>query len=60
MYTIKWDAWKQPNGCREFVEIRKQNLKHTTIVWIITGSEIDLEMDHCVYYKSSPILLWLN
>lgn len=60
MYTIKWQTWKDMDGCHEFMKTRKSNLQHTTIIWVITGSEIDLDMDNGIWYKSSPILLWLN
>jgi hypothetical protein len=60
MYTIKWETWKDMDGCREFMEKRKANLKETTIVWVVVGWEIDPDMLECVWYKRSPILLWLN
>jgi hypothetical protein len=60
MYTIQWQAWKDLSGCREFMRLRKANLKETTIVWVTTGWEADPDMDECIWYKRSPILIWLN
>jgi hypothetical protein len=59
-YTITWETWKDMDGCHEFMETRKANLQVTTIIWVVVGWEADPEMSECVWYKRSPILLWLN
>lgn len=60
MYTIQWEAWKDLDGCREFMIARKSNLKHTQVIWLITGQDIDPYWVDCVKHKQSPILIWLN
>lgn len=60
MYSIKWETWKDIDGCREFMETRKANLKETDIVWVTVGWEVDPEMSEGVWYKKAPILLWVN
>jgi hypothetical protein len=60
MYSITWETWKDLDGCHEFMETRKANIKETTIIWVVTGWEVDPDMLDGRWYKRSPILLWLN
>jgi len=59
-YSISWETWKGLDGAREFMYVRRANLKHTNIFWLTTGWEIDLDMSDGVWFKRSPILIWLN
>lgn len=60
MYTIKWEAWKDMEGCHEFMVTRRNNLQHTDIFWVVVGWEVDPDATEYIWYKRSPILLWLN
>jgi hypothetical protein len=31
-YTITWETWRDLDGCHEFMEIRKANMKETTML----------------------------
>ena len=59
-YSISWKEWRNLDECRKWMDIRRANLKHTTIMWVTVGMEIDPDMIDGVYYRKSPILLWLN
>lgn len=59
MKQYRIDSLMEISG-RKFFDVRKANLKHTGILWLITGWEIDLEMEGGVYYRKSPVLIWLN
>jgi hypothetical protein len=50
----------QVANSKEFYQLRKQNLKVTTIVWICYGVEIDPLYIDATYEFKFPILLWLN
>ena len=60
MYAIDWQARKGLDACREFMDMRRANLKHTDIFWLTVGWEFDYDMSECIWFKRSPILIWLN
>lgn len=55
---IQWEAWNDYEGLTKFTSTRKNNLKHTSILWLCCG--IAFNEDGDIRYLESPILIWLN
>lgn len=47
------------NG-EDFIRLRRANLKITTVLWLITGVEIDPMYTDCTYHFHTPVLIFLN
>lgn len=56
-YSIDSLGYFPCESCREFMDLRKANLKCTIIFWFASG--IDLS-DAEYWIKKSPIILFLN
>jgi hypothetical protein len=55
-YTIQL-GWSVFNSVKEFMEVRRANIKTTQIFWYASG----VDLSYCEYsIKQSPILIFLN
>lgn len=50
-------GWSVLNSAREFIDVRKANLKTTQVFWYASG----IDLSYAEYWiKHSPILIFLN
>jgi hypothetical protein len=62
-YTIDIkDCSLTPNvkTVKEFMNLRRANLKITNVFWLVTGVEIDPMYLDCTYHFHTPVLIFLN
>lgn len=48
------------DSTQDFFNLRRANLKITSVLWLTTGVEIDPLYDDCTYTKHVPVLIFLN
>lgn len=57
-YKIEWEAWNDYESLCMFMNARKSNMDHTTMLWLDCGYTFDEDGE--VTHHQSPVLLWLN
>ena len=62
-YELQIDGWgltPEVSNAKEFLELRRPNLKITSVHWALVRCDIYPELTPVLQQIHTPILIWLN